>query len=56
MMVLEDSEAGCQAGAAAGAAVVAVPGDHSRNHDFSGATFVARTLEDQRIYEFLGLL
>jgi HAD superfamily hydrolase (TIGR01509 family) len=41
MHVLEDSESGCRAAVAAGAAVVAVPGGHSRRHDFPGARFVA---------------
>ena len=37
MMVLEDSQNGCRAAAAAGAFAVAVPGQHSRGHDFSTA-------------------
>ncbi len=49
MLVLEDSENGCRAAVAAGAAVVAVPGAHSRRHDFTGARFVAETLADPRI-------
>ncbi|UUO05311.1 HAD family phosphatase [Blastopirellula sp. J2-11] len=55
MLVLEDSHTGSRAAIAAGAFVVATPGDHSRHHDFSGAQFVANTLEDTRIYEVLGL-
>ena len=51
MLVLEDSQVGCSAAVAAGACTVAVPGDHSRDHDFSGAAFVANTLSDPRIYE-----
>jgi len=54
-MVLEDSQNGCRAAIAAGAVTVAVPGEHSRNHDFTGATLIANTLADQRIYELLGL-
>jgi HAD superfamily hydrolase (TIGR01509 family) len=54
LMVLEDSQNGCRAGVAAGARVVAVPGDHSRHHDFSGAALIADTLADPRLYETLG--
>lgn len=49
MLVLEDSQAGCSAAVAAGAVAVAVPGGHSRRHDFTGARFVAETLADPRI-------
>ncbi len=49
MLVLEDSQAGCAAAVAAGAVAVAVPGGHSRRHDFTGARFVAETLADPRI-------
>ncbi|HEX4147766.1 MAG TPA: HAD family hydrolase [Pirellulales bacterium] len=55
MMVLEDSQNGCRAAAAAGAITVAVPGGHSRQQDFSCATLVANTLADPRIYQILGL-
>jgi beta-phosphoglucomutase-like phosphatase (HAD superfamily) len=55
MLVLEDSQAGCRAGAAAGAVVVAVPGEHSRRHDFSAASLVIDSLADRRLYELLGL-
>lgn len=54
-MVLEDSENGCRAAIAAGAFAVAVPGDHSRHHDFGGASLVADTLQDARIYHALEL-
>src|SRR5438045_704370 len=50
MMVLEDSQNGCRAAVASGAFAVAVPGGHSRTHDFSGAALVADTLADPRIY------
>jgi HAD superfamily hydrolase (TIGR01509 family) len=53
MMVLEDSENGCRAAVAAGAITVAVPGAHSRRHDFSGAALVADSLRDRRIYQLL---
>jgi HAD superfamily hydrolase (TIGR01509 family) len=55
MLVLEDSQNGCRAGVAAGAITVAVPGAHSRQHDFTGATLVADTLRDPRIGELLGI-
>ncbi|MCC9609361.1 HAD family phosphatase [Blastopirellula sp. JC732] len=55
MLVLEDSHTGSRAAIAAGAFVVATPGDHSRHHDFSGTRFVADTLADPRIYEALGM-
>ena len=55
ILVLEDSQNGCKAAVASGAVTVAVPGDHSRRHDFSGARLIAETLGDRRIYELLGL-
>ncbi|QDU28649.1 Phosphorylated carbohydrates phosphatase [Anatilimnocola aggregata] len=55
MLVLEDSHNGCLAAINAGAHAVAVPGEHSHAHDFTGAQFVADTLRDRRIYELLGL-
>jgi HAD superfamily hydrolase (TIGR01509 family) len=55
MLVLEDSHNGCLAAITAGAHAVAVPGDHSRSHNFHGAQFIADTLRDPRIYELLGV-
>jgi len=55
LVVLEDSHVGCRAGVAAGAVVVAVPGDHSRSHDFSGVRLVADSLADPRLHGLLGL-
>jgi HAD superfamily hydrolase (TIGR01509 family) len=55
MLVLEDSENGCRAAVAAGAVTVAVPGPHSRRHNFAGAALVAESLRDARIYQLLGL-
>lgn len=55
MLVLEDSQAGCRAAVAAGAVAVAVPGGHSRRHDFTGAAFIAGSLADERIYAALRL-
>ena len=54
-LVLEDSQNGCRAAVAAGAYAVAVPGDHSRHHDFTGARHIANTLADPHIYAALGL-
>lgn len=53
--VFEDSHTGCKAAIAAGTYAIAVPGDHSRAHDFNGAKFVANTLADPRIHATLGL-
>jgi len=55
MMVLEDSQIGCQAAAAAGAYVVAVPAGRSKGHHFQGARWIAHSLGDARIYAALGL-
>jgi HAD superfamily hydrolase (TIGR01509 family) len=55
VLVLEDSENGCRAAVAAGTFTVAVPGNHSRRHDFTGAALVADGLGDRRIYHALGL-
>lgn len=53
MIVFEDSHNGCRAAVAAGAVVVAVPGGHSRRHDFTGARLVAESLCDPRIGDLL---
>ena len=53
MVVLEDSQHGCRAGISAGACTVAVPGDHSRDHDFTGAYAVANQLTDRLIFDLL---
>lgn len=55
IVVFEDSQNGCRAAAAAGAVVVAVPGGHSRSHNFSGAALIADTLADPRVYALLGI-
>jgi HAD superfamily hydrolase (TIGR01509 family) len=55
IMVLEDSHNGCRAAIAAGTFAVAVPGSHSRAHDFDGAKLIADGLADPRIYAALGL-
>lgn len=55
VMVLEDSQTGCRAAVDAGTHAVAVPGDHSRDHEFPGAQFIADDLADPRIWTALGL-
>jgi HAD superfamily hydrolase (TIGR01509 family) len=55
MVVLEDSENGCKAAAAAGAFAVAVPGAHSRDHDFATASLVIASLADPRLFDVLGV-
>lgn len=55
MVVFEDSCNGCKAAVSAGALAVAVPGGHSRSHDFTGATLIAETLADPRVYDLLGI-
>jgi HAD superfamily hydrolase (TIGR01509 family) len=54
MVVLEDSHNGCIAAALAGAYAVAVPGDHSSDHDFSKASLVISSLADPQLYTLLG--
>lgn len=46
MLVLEDSQNGARAGVDASACTIAVPGDHSRDHDFSGVAYIANSLND----------
>jgi HAD superfamily hydrolase (TIGR01509 family) len=53
MMVLEDSEAGTRAAAAAGAVIVSVPHRHTARHDFSTATHIASSLGDPLVYRLL---
>jgi HAD superfamily hydrolase (TIGR01509 family) len=53
MLVLEDSEAGTRAAAAAGALIVSVPSSHTARHDFSAARHVASSLGDPLIYRLL---
>lgn len=54
MLVLEDSEAGTRAAAAAGAVIVSIPHEHSRSHDFREATHIAESLADPLIRDLLG--
>jgi pseudouridine 5'-phosphatase len=55
MLVLEDSENGCRAAVAAGAWTVAVPSEHTREHEYPGARLIADSLADPRIVQGLGL-
>lgn len=55
LLVLEDSENGCRAAAAAGTFAVAVPAGHSRRHDFSCASLEIDTLADPKLYQVLGI-
>ncbi len=54
MLVLEDSHHGSRAGLTAGACTVAVPGDHSQDHDFTGVCYRATSLADEGIVGLLG--
>jgi HAD superfamily hydrolase (TIGR01509 family) len=56
VLVLEDSENGCRAAAAAGTFAVAVPAGHSSRHDFSCASLRIESLADPRLYQLLGLV
>ncbi|GAB5403748.1 MAG: HAD-IA family hydrolase [Aureliella sp.] len=49
MLVLEDSHNGSRAGVAAGACTIAVPGEHSADHDFSHVAAIANSLADPLI-------
>ncbi len=55
MLVLEDSQNGCRAAAAAGACTVAVPGEHSARQDFGAANLVIESLADWKLFEVLGI-
>jgi HAD superfamily hydrolase (TIGR01509 family) len=55
VMVLEDSQLGCQSAVAADTYAVAVPSGHSHTHRFPAAKFVADSLSDPRIYRALGI-
>ena len=53
MLVLEDSEAGTRSAAAAGAHIISVPHEHSREQDFSHANAIAHSLADPVIHNLL---
>ena len=53
MLVLEDSEAGTRAAAAAGAYAVSIPNEHTRAGDFSMASLIAKQLDDAAIMRLI---
>lgn len=53
LLVLEDSATGTKAGVSAGAYVVSVPNEHTKQGSFEGCQWIAQTLLDKRIYELL---
>jgi HAD superfamily hydrolase (TIGR01509 family) len=53
MLVLEDSHAGTKAAVAAGAFVVSIPHEHTAEHDFTGARYLAASLIDPFILNLL---
>jgi beta-phosphoglucomutase-like phosphatase (HAD superfamily) len=53
LLVFEDSETGSKAAAAAGAFVIAVPHDYSRDHNFSHVHHIAEGLSDPFIRRVL---
>lgn len=55
MLVLEDSENGCLAAVTAGANVVAVPGEHSRDHNFQGTKGRVTSLQDETMRRWIAL-
>ncbi len=55
MLVLEDSQTGLTAAVSSGACAVAIPGTHSKHHDFSQAAWIASGLDDPQIYALLSL-
>jgi len=55
MLVLEDSGNGSAAGVAAGAIVIAVPSQHTRDHAFENVHAIAQSLHDPVIRQTLGI-
>ncbi len=53
MLVLEDSGNGCAAAVAAGAQVVAVPSQHTKEQNFDGAMLIADSLGDPRLIRLI---
>lgn len=53
MLVLEDSGNGCISAIAAGAVTVAVPSEHTKQQDFTGATLIADSLLDERLWQLV---
>lgn len=53
MLVLEDSETGTRAAAAAGAFTVSVPNRHTAYQDFSAGSLVVESLQDTRLVSLI---
>ncbi len=53
MLVLEDSEAGTNSAAAAGAFIISIPHEYSKTHDFSNSKHVAGALNDSFILDLI---
>ncbi|MGI9430424.1 MAG: HAD family hydrolase [Bythopirellula sp.] len=53
VMVLEDSQIGCQAAVAAQTYAVAVPSGQSEQHNFAGVSLIVDSLQDEQIYAAL---
>lgn len=53
MLVLEDSQTGTRAAAAAGAYIISVPHSHTAEHDFSTSKYIASGLNDPFILKLL---
>ena len=53
LLTMYDDPAFIRAAIAAGTYAVAVPGDHSRKHDFTGARLVIDSLNDARLLDLL---
>lgn len=53
MLVLEDTETGCRAGVSAGAHVVAVPHEHTADHDFTGVQRIVSSLADPYLRQLI---
>jgi len=54
-VIIEDSSVGLKSAKASGAKVIAVPDSRWSFGDFSKADLIADSLEDKKVYEFLGL-
>ncbi|HAT03487.1 MAG TPA: hypothetical protein DCS29_01780 [Candidatus Magasanikbacteria bacterium] len=54
-VVMEDTQTGVESGRNAGMRVIVVPSQYTKDQDFSKADLVANSLEDKKIYSFLGI-
>jgi HAD superfamily hydrolase (TIGR01509 family) len=53
MLVLEDSGNGALAAVTASAQTIAVPGEHSQDHDFTGCVMIAESLADHHLLQYI---